>query len=104
MLRANPQNVAGLQPHLQRLPDDERLTYALGTAVLHLAPRTARTAWVNGVPRKRYARISGKLRQVFGQWLREELGILFLRIADAIQTGHRQHDDRRKMLRAPFDV
>ncbi len=33
-----------------RVPDDERLTYAIGTAVLHLAPRNSRTAWVTGRP------------------------------------------------------
>ena len=87
-----------------RLPDDERLTYAIGTAVLHLAPRASRTAWVKGVPAKRYARISGRMRRDFGHWLREELGILFLRISNAIQAGHQQRHDRRKVLGAPFDV
>jgi hypothetical protein len=87
-----------------RLPDDERLTYAIGTAVLHLAPRTSRTAWVNGRPAKRYERHSGRARGAFGQWLRDELGILFLRMADAMQMSQQQHHDRRRTLGAPFDV
>jgi hypothetical protein len=87
-----------------RLPDDERLTYAIGTAVLHLAPRNSRTAWVNGRPSKRYARVSGKMRRDFGQWLRDELGILFLRMSHSIQMREQQAHDRRKTLGAPFDV
>jgi hypothetical protein len=87
-----------------RLADDERLTYAIGTAVLHLAPRTSRTAWVNGKPARRYQRHSGRARGAFGQWLRDELAILFLRMVDAIQMREQQHHDRRRTLGAPFDV
>jgi len=87
-----------------RLPDDERLTYAIGTAVLHLAPRTSHTAWVNGRPAKRYQRHSGRARGAFGQWLRDELGILFLRISQEIEMREHQARDRRKALGAPFDA
>jgi hypothetical protein len=87
-----------------RLRDDERLTYAIGTAVLHLAPRTSHTSWVNGRPAKRYQRHSGRARGAFGQWLRDELGILFLRISQEIEMREHQARDRRRTLGAPFDV
>jgi hypothetical protein len=87
-----------------RLPDDERLTYAIGTAVLHLAPRASRTAWVNGMPARRYQRLSGRARQAFGHWLREELGVLFLQMAYAIQAAQQQSHDRKRVLGAPFEA
>src|SRR5882724_955066 len=84
------------------LRDDDQLTYLIGTAVLHLAPRTSRGVWVNGKREKRYGRLAGRVRHAFGKLLRNELGILFLRIADTIQRQQEVEYDRRQTLGAPF--
>ena len=80
------------------------MTYAIGTTVLRLAPRNSRTAWVHGRPSKRYSPVSGRMRRDFGEWLRDELEILFLRISYEIEVPEHPAWDRRKMMGAPIDA
>lgn len=86
------------------LPDDDRLTYALGTAVLHLAPRTSSTVWVNGHRELRYARLGGKPRKAFGESMRECFALLFLQMYHAMEEGKRKKVALREALEEPFSV
>lgn len=87
-----------------RLPDDERLTYALGIGMLSLAPLYNTYQYTNGVEKKRSKRVPGKARKLIGRQLRSELSILYMRIAERIQEEQAQKNSFRQTLAShPFD-
>ena len=85
------------------LPDDERLTYALGLAVLHLAPFAQGSRWVPGRgPTKAYRPPNGTARREAGEHLRNSLGPLLFNIATALDARKLASERTRSLLREPF--
>jgi hypothetical protein len=85
------------------VPDDERLTYALGIAVLSLMPRPAGSMWVGNHVQKRYQRHPGKSRQLIGTWVRNGFGVLLIRMTDAIQSKEARGNERTKAMHLSFN-
>jgi len=88
--------------NIRALDDGEQLTFALGTAVLHLAPRAVRAVWVQGEQREMPRRIGGPARREVGQYIRDTLAPLLLNVATTIDRTTLRSDDTRAALRAPF--
>lgn len=85
------------------LPDDERLTYALGVGVLHLAPFPQCTHWSPGRgTRKGYRPPNGTARREAGEHLRNCLGPLLFNIATAIDAQKLASERTKALLREPF--
>jgi hypothetical protein len=84
------------------LVDDERLDYAIGRAVLHLAPRESHMV---GTPRgteRRYSRIAGKTRGTVGRMLRDTLGVMWMRMVDALDSDQKKRQTVREALGSAF--
>jgi hypothetical protein len=88
--------------NIRALDDGEQLTYALGTAVLHLAPRAVRAVWVQGEQRETPRRIGGPARREVGQHIRDALGPLLFNVATSIDRTTLKGEDTRAALRVPF--
>jgi hypothetical protein len=88
--------------NIRALDDGPQLTHALGTAVLHLAPRAVRAVWVQGEQKETPRRIGGPSRRVVGQCIRDVLGPLLFNVARTIDRTTLKAEDSRAALRAPF--
>jgi len=86
-----------------RLPDDQRLTYALGTALLKARPlKTYVTLTAEGKRTRRYFAPSGGPRKELGEIIRSRLGLLFANATAALREEERQRRERVKTLATPF--
>ena len=84
------------------LPDDERLTFAIGVRVLSLAPRTKRAGRLRGKPRL-YCKAIGKVdRREVGRRIRLNLAALLANIAAAITQEEGAQRAMEASLRQPF--
>ncbi len=88
--------------NIRALDDGEQLTYALGTAVLHLAPGAVRAVWVLGEQREMPRRIGGPARREVGLYVRDTLAPMLLNVATTIDRTALKSDDTRAALRSPF--
>lgn len=81
--------------HPHSLADDIRLTKALGTAVLYLAPSGKRN---------KNARIGGQARQIVGEHIRNtpNVGIFVFHVLDAIEAQIKTRQDDMQDMRLPF--
>ncbi|RRQ21913.1 hypothetical protein [Thiohalobacter thiocyanaticus] len=79
----------------QLLSENRQLTFALGKAVLSLAPR-------DRVGVKGYRRIPPKPRKLLGLYLRDDLGGVVNGIVQGIETENQQREDFKKSLYDPF--
>lgn len=82
-----------------RLPDDMRLTFALGNAVLFLSPRRKRysargIAW--------YSDLGSKIRREAGEHVRRTLGIFCVNAAVALEAEQQAARNEHRDLREPF--
>jgi hypothetical protein len=85
------------------LPDDARLTFALATAVLHLAPRYLRKTYHYASYRdRRYFTASKEDRHAIGKAIRDTLGPLLWNIATHPERTAQEHEARRRALFAPL--
>lgn len=89
--------------NIRALDDGPQLTHALGTAVLHLAPRAVRAVWAQGEQRDKPRRIGGSARRVVGQHIRDALGPLLFNVATTIDRTTLKAEDTRAALRASFN-
>ena len=84
------------------LVDDERLDYAIGRAVLHLAPRESHVARTPRGRERRYKRIAGTTRGAVGRFLRENLGVMWIRMCDSLDAAESRREEARQTLGTPF--
>jgi hypothetical protein len=96
--------VAAMFLYVQRYPfieDGTALTFAMASAVLHLAPLPTKANWKSpkGVIWKR---ATGKSLRIVGETLRAALAPLLLNISKSIRALKVETKDQRGDLRAPF--
>jgi hypothetical protein len=86
----------------QRLPDDDRLTWAIGARVLTMGPRERRFGRLHGKPRY-YSRGIGKVaRREAGKRIRMTLAPLLVNVVQGIH-GEREAQQREALsLHKPF--
>lgn len=83
------------------LPDDLRLTKALGTNVLLLAPKdTADELTPSG--HKKWRELGATVRREAGEHVRESLGVFVLNVLNAIGRQMKTKQDHAQALRLPF--
>lgn len=88
-------------PH--RLPDDQRLTFALANNLLRLAPREERGRYrFRGYVCRRYVSAPKDERQKIGQAIRETLGLYLMNVSTALDERARVRAIARQSLVAPF--
>jgi hypothetical protein len=86
------------------LPDDERLTFALGIAVAHLAARDYRKSYSYPTGERRvYRAVTSKAREELGAELRHYLGLLLHRITEGIEARAAKQARTRASLGVPFN-
>lgn len=83
-----------------RLPDDVRLTYALGTVVIYLAPRVCRHTPKG---KRYYGNIGATPRRRAGEYIRHTLGIVFAHAVEALEAEQSVARDEWKALRQSFE-
>jgi hypothetical protein len=88
--------------HPEQLEQDERLTYALGAAVLYLCPRGRRQGFSKGQIKDLPIRFPGTVRQEVGEHVRSSIGILLFHISDAINRRVLKDQGKRQALSTPF--
>lgn len=86
----------------RRLPDDERLTFAIGIRVLSLAPRERRFGTLKGQPRLHCKAIGKVARREVGRRIRLTLAALLANVASAIQAEDEAAKKFALDLRQPF--
>jgi hypothetical protein len=87
----------------RRLPDDDRLTFAIGVRALCLAPRERRYGTLNGKSRY-FSRSIGKVaRREVGRRIRLNLGPLLVNVSENIDAEREQAKQFTLSLRAPFN-
>ncbi|TAM46257.1 MAG: hypothetical protein EPN55_05815 [Gammaproteobacteria bacterium] len=87
--------------HPTGLPDDIRLTKALGTNVLLLVPREASSELTPG-GEKKYRRLGALIRAEVGEHIRRVFGVFALNVLTAIERQIRAKQDAAQALRTPF--
>lgn len=86
-----------------RLPDDQRLDFALANNLLRLAPREERSRYTfRGYVCRRYVSAPKDERQKIGQAIRETLGLYLLNVSTALDERARARAIARLSLVAPF--
>ena len=89
----------------KRLPDDIRLTYAIGTRVLRLAPMEKRFGGLRGgKPRTYSARLRKTSRRHVGKYIREGLQPFFVNALDAIDKQQEERQRREAALSQPLPI
>ncbi len=84
-----------------KLDDDIRLTYALSLVMLRLMPMEQRTCWTTG---KNYSvRVRSSSVKIIGKSLRENLGLLFSRIALTMQKRDEEANSMKEKMFTPFN-
>lgn len=78
------------------LPDDARLTFALASCVLRLAPCEC-------MARGRYTRATRTTRQVIGEQIRSALGVFMHHVADEADRMAVAREDARRARATPFN-
>ena len=89
----------------RELPDDIRLTYALGRAVLKLRRLAcSRVYWNDELQReeKTYRAVPGLASRLLGQRVRRQLGVFFLNLVAHIDQQHEAALVRAAILRQPI--
>jgi hypothetical protein len=86
----------------RRLPDDDRLTFAIGIRVLTLAPREKRFGSLKGKPRYFCRSIGKASRRDVGRRIRLNLAPLLVNIAEAIGAERDQHQQFLAAISSPF--
>ena len=86
-----------------RLPDDARLTMALGTAVLRLAPQPVTSVREhNGRTIRRYREAYKADREAIGRGIRDKLGLLLHNIALTPDRTAQQKREAQRALSEPL--
>jgi hypothetical protein len=86
------------------LPDDDRLTFAMGYHVLKLAPCSRRYAVSRGKPRMVSVTPGKRARRDVGLRLRRVLAPLLANIAEALSVEWREKQQLDTDLRTPFNT
>jgi hypothetical protein len=86
----------------RRLPDDDRLTFALGTAVLSLMPREKRYGYSQGKPFYRCVPLRKVARREIGCRIRNVLLPLLLNVALGIEAEREEQKKDALALHVPF--
>lgn len=84
-----------------KLPDDMRLTYAIGIAVHKLAPAEKKQDWRTGKTRSVLRR--GPVVRGVGMRFRDTVGALLINIATSINTRVNAKEKLKLSMAAPFD-
>lgn len=88
-------------PH--RLPDDRRTTFALSRALLQTRPQIIRrVSRRSGKERLIYNKPGATVHEVIGQQVRNNIGIVYSRMVDAMQREVRQKQEAKDRLSQPF--
>ena len=88
------------QRNPKSLPDDVRLSYQIGIAILRLAEQFTYTT-SNGT--KAHRKPSGTDRKAIGKYLRESLGLFLFNVTAAINRHEQEERDFREKLWTPLD-
>ena len=88
------------QRNPKSLPDDVRLSYQIGIAILRLAEQFTYTA-SNG--NKAHRKPSGTDRKAIGKYLRESIGLFHFNVTAAINKRDQDEQDFREKLWTPLD-
>jgi hypothetical protein len=86
----------------RKLPDDDRLTFAIGIRVLTLIPRERRFGTLKGKPRYRSKSIGKVARREVGRRIRLNLVPLLVNISEAIGAERDQQQQFAVSLSKPF--
>lgn len=86
------------------LPDGLRLTYAIGHAVLRLAPKEQRTVWRDGTAGVYSKRIASSHRRIIGERIRLTLVRLMVGIELGLAAQANAHKTFEQSLATPFDL
>lgn len=86
--------------HPTALPDDLRLTKALGTNVLLLAPQDTTGLTPSG--HKKWRELGATVRREAGEHVRGSLGLFALNVFDALERQQKTKQDHAQALRLPF--
>ncbi len=86
------------------LPDDARLTFAMGYAVSLLAPRRCLQTrrYASGQVRRFYKPTRGPVRRGLGTWLREGLAPLLVNFQHAAERAQALPQKRRRAMAVPL--
>jgi hypothetical protein len=88
--------------HQRGLPDDDRLTWAIGVRVLTMAPRERRYGMLHGKPRY-WSRSVGKVaRREVGRRIRTTLAPLLVNIVQGIEAERSEKQREALSLHKPF--
>jgi hypothetical protein len=90
------------QDNPRDLPDDLRLTYALGSQLFKTRPTDARILVVHGKTVRRYPAPPGIARREVGEALRVTLGTFFARVTQALDEEFAQQREQALTLAQPF--
>lgn len=82
------------------LPDDVRLSYQIGIAILRLAEQFTYTDR-NG--KKAYKKASGTDRRAIGKYLRESLGLFLFNVTASINRREQEEQEFREKLWTPLN-
>lgn len=83
------------------LPDDDRLSYQIGIAILRLAEQYSYIA-SNG--KKSHRKASGTDRKAIGRYLRESLGLFLFNVTAAINRREQEEQEFREKLWTPLNA
>jgi hypothetical protein len=88
--------------HPRLLPDDRRLTYALGYELLK-ARTLPQKFMLSPIRQDQHSIIpGGEPRRVLGEWVRSRLGVFFLRVVEALDQEHHRCVRTAQTLATPF--
>lgn len=82
------------------LPDDDRLSYQIGIAILRLAEQRS---YIARSGKKAHRRASGTDRKALGKHLRQTLGLFLFNVTATINRKEQEEQDMREKLWTPLD-